>query len=194
MHSSKFKVSRRIGHTVWFHKKLTPKQKAVVWKLATKSNRKLSDFARQLQNYTKVSLFYGNIAIKQTQHNHIYTYLDKHKSLLLHMETRLDVILVRANFCSTLYTARQLITHGKLMVNGNQVTFAAFMVSVGDIIAISQNGSQFVSMSCKHNLQFQRISRVKPSHLEINYKTLTIILVYEPSKIQFPYKIEFELI
>jgi small subunit ribosomal protein S4 len=197
MSSSQFKVSRQILENVWLHKKLTSKQKVVIWKCRKKARLQLkqSDFSKQLQNYTKLSIFYGNLPISgKKQHKRTYTYLNKQKSLLLNLESRLDVLLVRANFCATHFTARQLISHGKVFVNYNNVTFAGFVVSVGDIISISEDHLELTKSIIKDNLRFNRICHFKPSHLEVNYKILNIVLLYEPFKIQFPYKIELDIL
>ena len=197
MSSSQFKVSRQILENVFInkHKKLTSKQKVVIWKCRKKANRKQSDFSKQLQNYTKLSIFYGNLPISgKKQHKRTYTYLNKQKSLLLNLESRLDVLLVRANFCATHFTARQLISHGKVFVNYNNVTFAGFIVSVGDIISISEDHLELTKSIIKDNLRSNRICHFKPSHLEVNYKILNIVLLYEPFKIQFPYKIELDIL
>ena len=39
------------------------------------------------------------------------------------LERRLDFVVFRANFCSSIYAARQLIVHGKVNVNGKKVQF-----------------------------------------------------------------------
>lgn len=189
-----FKVARQLGENIWIHKKLTSKQIKLLGKNKHKSVRKQSDFAKRLLNTKKLSIFYGNLPIRKIQHNQLYTYLDKKKSLLFNLETRLDVILVRAQFCSTLFTARQFITHGKICVNSKTVNYPAFCVSNGDIIAISPKYREHLKTIIKHNLSHNRILYTKPSHLEINYKICCIVLLYEPSQIQFPYKIDLDLI
>ncbi len=64
------------------------------------------------------------------------TYVDKNNSLLFDIEKILDVILVRFNFCSTTFQARQLISHKKIYVNYKMVNILGFQVSNGDFISI----------------------------------------------------------
>ena len=194
MSSSQFKVSRRIGENVWSHKKLTPKQTNVVWKVRRKATRKQSDFATKLHQTTKLSLVYGNLPIRKIQHSRTYNYLNKEKSLLLNLESRLDVILVRANFCSTLFSARQFISHGFCCVNLKRVTLPAFALSNGDIISISQDYFECMQSIIRQNIKQNRVLRTKSTHLEVNFKTLHVVLLYEPSQIHFPYSIELDLI
>lgn len=192
MVSSKFKVSRRIAEKVWTHKKLTPKQNSIVWRFKQKANRKQSDFAKQLQHRTKLSMLYGDLPLSKIKSNHTASHLDKQKSLLFHLETRLDVILVRTNFCSTLFAARQLIVHGKICVNFRRVNMPSFSVSNGDIVSVT-NKTEMLS-NLRHNFSKKTLCPTKPYHLEVNYKTLQAVLLYDPSRIHFAYQLDLDLL
>lgn len=41
--------------------------------------------------------------------------------LFANLERRLDFVVFRSNFCSSVYAARQLCVHGKVLVNGKKV-------------------------------------------------------------------------
>jgi small subunit ribosomal protein S4 len=198
MASSKFKVCRRISENIWAHKKLTPKQTAIIWKLKKRVPRKQSDFATQLQHSTKLSLFYGNLrsSLRRTGPFGLRanTFVDKTKRLLFRFETRLDVILFRLNLAPTLFTARQFITHGKICVNNHIVNVPGVSLSNGDIISVLSDHFDLVRTTIIANQLNSRVFLYKPSHLEVNYNTLKAILLYEPSLIQFPFKIELDIL
>ena len=59
------------------------------------------------------------------------------------MESRLDIILVRICFFSTLKIARQWITHKKILVNGSINTFSGYQLKPGDVISL--NYSKFTN-------------------------------------------------
>nr|YP_008816045.1 ribosomal protein S4 [Closterium baillyanum]AGZ90262.1 ribosomal protein S4 [Closterium baillyanum] len=189
---SKFKVCRRIKENIWQTKKLTPKQNTLISRLKKNTNRKQSDFSIRLQHMKKLSLFYGLRAAEQLD-NLTYSYLDKQKSLLLNLETRLDVILVRINFCSTIFTARQLIAHQFICVNFHVVAIASATLGAGDILSVKPSHLDYVRSLIRLNQQNNRIANAT-YHLEVNYKTLNAVLLYEPSQIHFPYKIELDLL
>jgi small subunit ribosomal protein S4 len=188
MRVSKFKTCRQILENVWQTKKLTQKQKKIVSKARKKTN-KAGEFSKKLQAIKKLSIFYGNLPVKKVAKK-TYTYLDKQKSLLLLMEKRLDILLVRMNFCSTIFTARQLISHKKICVNNQIILRPSFQVSSGDLISIQQNCKSTI----KQNIRYNRILKNKPSHLEVNYKTLMAVLLYEPQQIKFPYHIDLDVL
>nr|QIA59572.1 ribosomal protein S4 [Blasia pusilla]QIA59864.1 ribosomal protein S4 [Riccia cavernosa] len=195
MFASRFKVCRQILENVWQTKKLTLKQKLLISELQKKKkNKKQSDFSIQLQTIKKLSLFYGNLPIKKMQRAKTHTYIDKKNSLLFNIEKRLDVILVRLNFCSTMFQARQLISHKNICVNYKKVNIPGFQVSNGDLISIQENSLDFFKSNIRQNFQTNRIRRMKPNHLEVNYKTLKAVVLYEPQQIQFPYKIDLDLL
>jgi len=192
----KFKKNRQIGENIWvrFAFKMTPKQKTVMYKLKQKTKAKLSDFAITLQNRTKLALLYGMRGNTLIKYKNLSTHLNKIQNILLFLETRLDMILVRANFCNNVSIARQFIAHNKICVNFQTVTIPSFHVQVGDIISVNHTKQKEIRSRLTTHLDFDRILNVKPSHLEINYKLLTIVLVKEPCKIKFPYHIELDMI
>nr|YP_009047420.1 ribosomal protein S4 [Ulota hutchinsiae]YP_009115185.1 ribosomal protein S4 [Lewinskya speciosa]YP_009307227.1 ribosomal protein S4 [Orthotrichum bicolor]YP_009307387.1 ribosomal protein S4 [Ulota crispa]YP_009307427.1 ribosomal protein S4 [Plenogemma phyllantha]AKM98659.1 ribosomal protein S4 [Pulvigera lyellii]AGN74172.1 ribosomal protein S4 [Ulota hutchinsiae]AHG59224.1 ribosomal protein S4 [Ulota hutchinsiae]AIZ96991.1 ribosomal protein S4 [Lewinskya speciosa]AOR81989.1 ribosomal pr len=194
MPASRFKTCRQISENVWPTKKLTQKQKAIILKLRKKTNKKQSDFSKELQTIQKLSLFYGKLPIKKMRRSKTQTYLDKKNSLLFDIERRLDVILVRLNFCLTICQARQLISHKKICVNYKMVNIPGFQLSKGDLISIQDNFLYFIRSKIRQNFQSNRIWRIKPTHLEVNYKTLKAVVLYEPQQIQFPYSIDLDLL
>lgn len=59
-------------------------------------------------------------------------------NLLILLERRLDNIVFRMNFAPTRRAARQLVSHGHVLVNGKRVDIPSAWVSVNDVISISE--------------------------------------------------------
>ena len=58
-------------------------------------------------------------------------------SLLLEiLEARLDCVVYRLGFASTIPAARQIINHGHVLVNNRLVDIASFVCKKGDLISI----------------------------------------------------------
>jgi len=201
-----FKICRRLGENVWARRgKLTPKQNNIIRLLLKKNiNQKQSDFSKKLLQWKKLAFFYGMSSLSNNESfNKALRRPDKKKSLLLNLETRLDVILVRLYFCSTLFKARQLIAHEQICVNFQIVNIPGFTVKSGDVISIQPS---FVNL-LKSEIQVpilpentresgvnSRNQPKRPYHIEANYKTLNAILLYEPNQVHFPYKIDFDFL
>jgi small subunit ribosomal protein S4 len=109
--------------------------------------------------------------------------------LLELLEARLDCIVYRLGFASTIPAARQLVNHGHILVNQKLVTISSFLCEKGDIISIrdkvrSKNliTGNFELQQQKRTLIQRRMKRINltksrfhsllPSHLEIDSETL----------------------
>lgn len=58
------------------------------------------------------------------------------ENLLMLLERRLDNIIFRLGFAPSRDQARQLVTHGHILVNGKKLDIASAQVKVGDTIAL----------------------------------------------------------
>ena len=75
---------------------------------------------------------------------HIKNAFQKQNGLINLIEHRLDVVLVRARFASTLSQARQLISHRQVYVNGIVITSSFFVLKKRDIISVSPSIKKIV--------------------------------------------------
>jgi small subunit ribosomal protein S4 len=95
----------------------------------------------------------------------------KNISFLEFFERRLDIILYRSKFSSSIRSARQLIIHGKILVNHKPMKIKSYIVNLGDLISINSKDFKLVSA----HVQQSEIWPIPPKYLTINYKTLQII-------------------
>jgi small subunit ribosomal protein S4 len=61
--------------------------------------------------------------------------------LIQKLESRLDNVAFRSGFALSRSQARQMVSHGHLLVNGKKVTIPSYQVSVGDLISV-RKGSE----------------------------------------------------
>jgi small subunit ribosomal protein S4 len=188
MAQCQFKVVRQIGENIWPYKRLTSKQNKLVDKQRQRSNLKSSDFGKRLINNKKISLFYGKVSLRKIKHHLLSSRAQKTASLMLILETRLDTLLVRAQFCKTTWTARQLIIHEKVRVNNRVIDYPSYSVMNGDVVSIVQEYQKQMELTMNKN------NLIRPSHIEVNSKIYSFILLQEPRKIAFPYMLEPNLI
>jgi small subunit ribosomal protein S4 len=100
--------------------------------------RKQSDYAVQLREKQKVKRMYG-LAEKQFRslfHRAAHQDGVTGENLLIALESRLDNVVFRMGFAASRSSARQLIRHRHVEVNGRIVDVPSFAVSVGDEIAV----------------------------------------------------------
>jgi small subunit ribosomal protein S4 len=105
----------------------------------SKGRKKLSEYGIQLREKQKVKRIYG---VLERQFKKYYQLASSKKSatgqtLLEILETRLDNTLYRLNLAESRPQARQLVSHGHVLVNGKKVTIPSYNVKIGDVIALS---------------------------------------------------------
>jgi small subunit ribosomal protein S4 len=57
-------------------------------------------------------------------------------NLIQDLERRLDAVVLRSGFARSVYQARQLVSHGHVLVNDEKVDRPAYRLADGDVIAI----------------------------------------------------------
>lgn len=100
--------------------------------------RKVSEYGLQLREKQKVRRVYG---ILERQFRNYFQKAERKKGvtgdvLLQLLECRLDNIVYRLGFAPSRKSARQLVRHRHLTVNGRVVDVPSFNIRVGDIVKI----------------------------------------------------------
>lgn len=103
-----------------------------------------SQYGKQLREKQKVKRIYG-ILEKQFS-----KYVEKAlkvkgntgNALLWSLERRLDNVVFRLGFAKSRPQARQLVSHGHIMVNGKKVNIPSYSLVPGDTIAITSKGAE----------------------------------------------------
>ena len=104
-----------------------------------KKQARFSDFKNQLKERKKLSIIYGKFSKKYIKKTLIHASKLNGKlndNFLFLLEARLDVVLFRASFFFSIPSARQWISHNKILVNNNIINTASYRLKPGDIISI----------------------------------------------------------
>lgn len=142
----KYKIARRLGAPV-FEKTQTPKYTLSLARKEKSMGRgrrgkPKSEYGLALIEKQKARFTYG-IGEKQFKN-----YIDKalHSpqpidALFSILESRLDSVLFRSGVAKTRSQARQVASHGHVLVNGTRVTIPSIMLSRGDTITLRAGSS-----------------------------------------------------
>ena len=106
----------------------------------------------------------------------------KSNGLINLIERRLDIVLFRANFASTLSQARQLISHRQIFVNGVIVTSSFFVLKKGDIISVAPIVKKIIKSNIKQTIQKDYSFSSQSKLFEVNFSIQKIIIVSENLK------------
>jgi len=108
------------------------------------SGQRTSDFGLQLREKQKVKRMYG---VLERQFRRYFAEAERRKgstgvNLLQLLESRLDNVVYRMGFGSTRAEARQLVSHKGIVVNGEVVNIASYMVKAGDTVAVREKAKK----------------------------------------------------
>jgi small subunit ribosomal protein S4 len=118
-----------------------------------KGTRQPSQYGRQLREKQKTKRMYG-LMEKQFRgyvDQALLTKGNTGEKLLSLLEKRLDNVIFRLGFAPTRPSARQLVGHRHVMVNGKIVNIPSYQVRIGDSVSLRTKGAEIPSV--KKNLQ-----------------------------------------
>lgn len=107
--------------------------------------RKYSEFGLQLEEKQKIRVHYG---IREEQFRRIIGMAQKSSntnwvdSLVNLLEKRLDNVVFRLGFATSIPAAKQMVSHGKVLLNGKKVNIPSQIIKVGDIVSLKPEAYQ----------------------------------------------------
>jgi small subunit ribosomal protein S4 len=185
----KFKIAKRLGAPI-FEKTQTQKF-ALSQARAGKTRKRMgqaSDYKRQLIEKQKMRFTYG-ITEKQLR-RYVDEAVEKSTQpvaiLMERLESRLDNVVYRLGLAKTRRLARQIVSHGHIIINGKRLSVPSHKMRVGDIVTVREGSKVsplFAQLGDTHE------SAGVPSWLSFDAKKLTgsvtAVPVYNPVEALF---------
>ena len=190
--SSKHKIDRRLKINLWGRPKSPFNTRAYGPGQHGQSRQgKPSDYGVQLQAKQKLKGYYGNI--NERQFRNIYKKAamqkgDTGENLIGLLERRLDAVVYRARFSTTIFSARQLINHGHVKVNGKKVNIASSIVKEDDTIEIRDKSKNLAFI----DIALANKERETPEYIQMDEKNKKLKFVRVPKFEEVPYPIIME--
>lgn len=108
------------------------------------SGARMSDFGNQMREAQKVKRMYG---VLERQFRRYFAEAERitgntGENLLSLLEARLDNVVYRMGFASTRAEARQVVSHGAILVNGKKVDIASYHVKASDVISVREKAQK----------------------------------------------------
>ena len=138
---AKYKIDRRLRVNLWGRPKSPFNSREYGPGLHGQRRRKQSDYGLQLQAKQKLKGYYGNISERQFRRYYIEANLrkgDTSENLLALLERRLDAVVYRMKLVPTVFSSRQFINHGHILVNSKRVNIPSYKVKDGDVIEVKE--------------------------------------------------------
>ena len=113
---------------------------------------------------------------------------DTGENLIGLLERRLDAIIYRAKFATTIFSARQLINHGHVKVNSKRVNISSYLVKEEDSIEIKDKSKQLAII----DIAMANKEREIPEYIQMDEKNKKLKFVRIPKFEEVPYPIVME--
>jgi len=190
--SAKYKIDRRMGENIWGRPKSPINQRAYgPGQHGQRRKSKVSDFGLQLRAKQKLKGYYGNLTEKQFSRTYQEAARRKGNSsenLIALLESRLDAVVFRAKFTPTVFSARQFVNHGHVLVNGTRVNIASYRVKPGDVISVRERSRNMALV-----LEAMQLSeRDVPDYVQVDPRTMSATFVRRPELAEVPYAVKME--
>jgi small subunit ribosomal protein S4 len=188
---SKYKINRRLGCNLWGRPKSPYNKRDYPPGQHGQRRRKPSDFGTQLSGKQRLKGYYGNISEKQFQkYYELATSMrgDTSELLIGILESRLDAFVYRAKFVPTVFSARQFVNHGHILVNGKRVTIPSYRLKEGDEVQVRQKSRELhLVLDAAGSPE-----RDVPDYVRVDYDQMKATFVRMPKLADVPYPVQME--
>ncbi|WPX95913.1 30S ribosomal protein S4 [Candidatus Bandiella euplotis] len=188
----KFGISRRIGAALWgtskdpYHKRNYPPGMH-----GASGYKKTTEFGTQLLAKQKLKKYYGDITEKQFRS--IYKEANRRKgdtgeNLIALLESRLDAFIYRSKFVTTMFAARQFVTHKHVKVNGKTVNIPSYRLKPEDVVEVRDKSKKLLVVLDAA----QRSEREVPDYIKLDASNSKATYLKVPSLAEVPYPVTME--
>ncbi|MFH1460829.1 MAG: 30S ribosomal protein S4 [Patescibacteria group bacterium] len=142
--------------------------------------RRISEYGRQLAEKQKVRRVYG---ISEGQFKKYFKEIvkqkgDKGELLAQKLETRLDNVVFRLGWTSSRTLARQIVSHGHILVNGRKIDIPSYQVRKNDSVELKAKSKKSALF---HNLKTILKKHELPVWLSLDKQKLKAEIKGEPT-------------
>lgn len=185
---SRFKTCRRLGLNVVGHPKAMKRAGATT----SREKRNLSNYGLQLLEKQRLKEYYS--VKEKVMRNYVKSVLNSNEpfshALIKRLERRVDNLVYRLGFASSIYQARQMVVHQHILLNGKKVKSPSHIVNVGDEIKLKEKSQSNKIFS----ENFKNTSKSMYPYLEKNTDLFLGKLIKLPERFEIPIEIQDHLV
>lgn len=188
MRGPRFKMCRRLGLNVIGH----PNAMKRAARGTSRADKKLSDYGVRLLEKQRLRAYYG-VLEKQFSRYVKDAFKSKRQpgeALLLRLESRLDNMVYRMGFASSIRASRQMVNHGHFLVNGEKVDIPSYKLQPGDKVMLREK-SRKVELFTN---TFKENELNSLPYIEKDVDNFIGTYVREPERNELPIEIDEQLI
>ena len=187
----KQKIARRFGEPIFGPSKSLERKPYGPGQHGNQRRRKESEYSVQLKEKQKAKYTYG---LLEKQFRNVFEKAARRKgvtgeNLLQLLEARLDNVVYRLGFARTRRQARQLVTHGHVMVNERVSGIPSHTLRPGDLVEVRPKSKNLPSIE-----DAMAVNRRNFNHLEVDRDGLKGKFLDYPTRDDIPENIREQLI
>ena len=193
--ASKYKIDRRLGENIWGRpKSAVNRRRYGPGQHGQRRKSKVSDYGIQLRAKQKLKGYYGDVTEKQFKRTYQEASRikgDTGQNLIGLLEQRLDMVVYRAKFAPTIFSARQIVSHGHIFVNGVKCNIASRRVRPGDVVSLGTKAKEMALIAEAQGLPEREVpDYVSPDGTD----KITFVRVPTLDEVPYPVKMEPNLV
>jgi small subunit ribosomal protein S4 len=154
-----------------------------------RGRKRISEYQTRLLEKQKLRAIYGVNEKQMRRYYERATSVTGHtgEELLRQLETRLDTVVLRLGFALTTRQARQLVSHGHVLVDGRRLNVASARVRPGQTIELTDSARNFIPVR-----EALEITPDPPPYLYRNKDEVSGTLSRPPERTEIPLPVQVE--
>jgi small subunit ribosomal protein S4 len=175
------RISRRFGTPIFGPSKYLDRRNYPPGIHGPRSRRKHTEYGLGLIEKQKLRYYYG---LMERQFRRVYETAARRRGvtgeqMLQILETRLDNVVYQLGLANTRAAARQMVSHGHILVNGRKVSVPSYALKVNDAVEV-KNSNVSRQLATK-NLEIST-SRAVPDWLSLNKDEFKGVVMRIPTR------------
>lgn len=189
--TAKHKIDRRLWLNLWSRPKSPFNIRAYGPGQHGQRRKKPTDFGTQFFAKQKLKGYYGSIGEKMFRRYYDRAASlkgDTSQNLIGLLESRLDVVVYRAKFSSTVFAVRQFVNHRHVLVNDRRVNIGSYLLKEGDVIKLEPKAREFPFVI----EAMASGEREVPEYIAVDERAYTATFLRMPRLEEVPYPVHME--
>jgi small subunit ribosomal protein S4 len=188
----KTKIARKFGEAIFGPDKVLSKKNYPPGQHGNGRKKKTSEYGIQLREKQKAKYTYG---VLEKQFRNLFEKAQRSKGitgevLIQLLESRLDNIVYRMGVGNTRAAARQLVSHGHIVIDGKVVNIPSYSVKPGQVVGVREKAKSLEII--QDNLS--GFNHSKYSWIEWDQASLSAKYLHIPERTDIPENIKEQLI
>jgi small subunit ribosomal protein S4 len=183
------KICRRLGVAVCGRPNCPVEKRPYPPGIHGRARRRETEYQLRLAEKQKLRSIYG---VGERQFRKYFARAAKRtgvtgEELIRELESRVDTIVLRLGFAMTQRQARQIVSHGHVLIQGRRINVPSAEVKPGQVVSLSDKAKNLIAVR-----EAIEVQPDPPAYLERNLTAMSGTLLRAPERAEVPLPVEVE--